>query len=55
LNEFISPENETIRDEDGEIFETVVGHYSVEEEDDENSLAEGEEVKIVLIAEGLKL
>jgi hypothetical protein len=54
LNEFISPENETIRDEDGEIFETVVERYSVEEEGDEDSGAEGEEVKIVLIAEGLK-
>lgn len=53
MNEFSSPENEIIKDEDCDVFETVAENYSLEEEDDEESKAEGEEVKIVLMADDL--
>lgn len=53
LNEFIDPESEVVVDEDGDIFDTVIEHYSVED-DDVESETEEEEAKIIPTAEGLK-
>jgi hypothetical protein len=43
LAEFINPADETIQDEDGDIFKTIVEQYSIVEVDDEESETEGEE------------
>lgn len=43
LNEFINPDNETILDDDPDIFATVVERYSEVQEDDESDRENGEE------------
>ena len=55
LNEFIDSESEVVVDEDGDIFDTVIDHYSMEEDNDESETEE-EEAKIVPTAssKGLK-
>ena len=53
LNEFINPESEVVVNEDGDIFNTVIEHYNVEEDDDEFETEE-EEAKIVPTVDGLK-
>ena len=45
LTEFLNPDDEAIVDEDGDIFTSVVEHYSVERPGEEESSDEEEEVE----------
>ncbi|KAM3067120.1 hypothetical protein ACMFMG_012221 [Clarireedia jacksonii] len=54
LNEFLTPESETTIDENTDIFETVVAHYSIEKEGEESEESDGEEEPIVPITEALR-
>ena len=54
LAEFINLENKTIQDKDSDIFEILVGYYSIVDEDDEESEVEEETIAIVLISKALE-
>ena len=46
INEFISLDNETILDDDPDIFVAVVKRYSEVQEDDESDTENGEEIEL---------
>jgi hypothetical protein len=54
LAEFINLVDETIQDEDSDIFKTVVEYYSIIDEDDEESKVEEEIITIVPISKALE-
>ena len=54
LAEFINLENETIQEEDCDIFELVVEYYSIVEEDDEESEVKEEIIAIIPISKALE-
>jgi hypothetical protein len=54
LDEFLNPEDETIVDEDEDIFISVVNHYAVAELSEEEESSDEEEVKEVDTAEALR-
>jgi hypothetical protein len=54
LHEFLTPNDEMILDEDDDIFESVVEHYSIDLLGNESSDEEEEEIEEVNTAEALK-
>ena len=54
LYEFLTLNNETILDEDNDIFESVVEHYSIDLPSDEPESSDEEEIEEVDTAEALR-
>ena len=54
LYEFLTPNDETILDEDDDIFESVVEHYSIDLPSDEPESSDEEEIEEVDTAEALR-